>query len=81
MLQPLDVSIFQPLKRALAKEADTATQLDYGRIPRAEWTSMYIRARENALTQSNIIPGWNATELYLLSPIRVLDKLATPPTP
>jgi hypothetical protein len=79
MLQPLDVSMFQPLKRALAKETDAAVRLDYGRIPRVEWTSMYIRARERAFTKANILSGWKATGLQPLSEIVVLIKLITPP--
>jgi hypothetical protein len=41
-LQPLDVGLFAPLKRALARDTDEASRLDCGRIPRAEWTEMYI---------------------------------------
>jgi len=55
--------------------------LDSGRIPRIEWTAMYIRAREKALTAANIVSGWKATGLCLLSAITVLDKLAPTPTP
>jgi hypothetical protein len=76
VLQPLDVSVFSPLKRALAAETDAASRLDAGRIPHSEWTSMYIRARETALRPSNILAGWNATGLSPLSPIAVLEKLA-----
>jgi len=36
MLQPLDVSVFAPLKRALASKTDAASRLDSGRIPRSE---------------------------------------------
>ncbi|KYG40317.1 hypothetical protein M433DRAFT_160601, partial [Acidomyces richmondensis BFW] len=61
MLQPLDVSVFSPLKRALASETDAASRLDSGRIPRIEWTSMYIRAREQALRSSNIVSSFKAT--------------------
>lgn len=75
MLQPLDVSVFAPLKRALAKETDAVSRVDYGRIQRVEWTEMYIRARENAFTSSNIVSGWRATGLNPLSPITVLEKL------
>ena len=32
MLQPLDVSVFAPLKRALAKETDAVSKVNYGRI-------------------------------------------------
>jgi len=81
MLQPLDVTVFSPLKRALATETDAASRLDCGRVPRVEWTQIYIRAREKALTRANIVSGWKTTGLQPLSPIMVLDKLATPPTP
>ncbi|KYG39584.1 hypothetical protein M433DRAFT_542840, partial [Acidomyces richmondensis BFW] len=37
-LQPLDISIFAPLKRALASETDASSRLDSGRIQRVEWT-------------------------------------------
>jgi hypothetical protein len=78
VLQPLDVSVFSPLKRALAIETDAASRLDPGRIPRAEWTSMYIRARQSAFRASNILSRFRATGLWPLSPITVLKKL--PPT-
>jgi len=75
MLQPLDVGVFSPLKRALAAETDAVTRLDSGRIQRVEWTEMYIRARVKALTSSNIASGWRASGLQPLSPITVLEKL------
>ena len=80
-LQPLDMSVFSPLKRGLAAETDAASRLDSGRIQRVDWTNMYIRAREKALTSANIASGWKATGLEPLSPILVLDKLPTTPTP
>jgi hypothetical protein len=80
-LQPLDVSIFSPLKRALAAETDAASRLDSGRIQRVDWTNMYIRAREKAFTSLNIQSGWKATGLEPLSPILVLDKLPKIPIP
>ena len=75
MLQPLDVSVFSPLKRALASETDAASRLDSGRIQRSEWTSMYIRARQTALKSSNIVSGFKAAGLWPLSPVTVLEKL------
>jgi hypothetical protein len=74
VLQPLDVSVFSPLKRALAAETDSVARLDAGRVARVEWTRMYIRAREKAFTASNIRSGWRNTGLEPLSPIVVLDK-------
>ncbi|KYG41592.1 hypothetical protein M433DRAFT_158849, partial [Acidomyces richmondensis BFW] len=67
--------------RALATETDQLSRLDPGRIARVDWTLMYIRAREKALTSSNIKSGWCATGLELLSPITVIDKIASKPTP
>jgi hypothetical protein len=79
MLQPLDVSVFLPLKRALAAETDTASRLDSGLITRTEWTSMYIQARQQAFRSSNLISGFKATGLWPLSPITVLEKLDSLP--
>ena len=81
VLQPLDVSVFSPLKRALAVETDAASRLHPGRISRTEWTSMYIRARQSAFRASNIISGFRATGLWPLSPISVLEKLLAQPAP
>ncbi|KAI6877959.1 hypothetical protein KC360_g8943 [Hortaea werneckii] len=40
ILQPLDVGVFAPLKRALASETDAALRLDAGRMPRVHgWRS------------------------------------------
>ena len=81
VLQPLDVSVFAPLKRALAAETDKASRLDPGRIPRAEWATMYVHAREKAFTLTNIKSSWKATGLMPLSPITVLAKIQATPTP
>jgi hypothetical protein len=91
ILQPLDVSIFSPFKRALAKETDALSRLDIKRLQRVEWTEMFIRARAKALIEANIRSGWKATGLEPLSPLVVLEKLrqnqpspvvepSTPPT-
>ena len=79
MLQPLDISIFQPLKRALATETDRLAALNSGRIPRVEWTKAYIRGREKAFTSKNIQAGWKATGLWPLSALEVLNRLPSTP--
>jgi hypothetical protein len=75
VLQPLDVSVFAPLKRALGKETDKVARLDSSRIARVQWTEMYIRAHKTAFSMSNICSGWRATGLYPLYPGVVLDKV------
>lgn len=78
ILQPLDVSVFSPLKRALAVETDAISRLDSGRIPHTEWVEMYIRARQRAIISANILAGWKATGLSPLSPITVYNLLLKP---
>ena len=75
LTQPLDVGIFGPLKRALAQETDSASQLDCGRMARVEWTEMYINARNRAFSVSNILAGWRGAGLWPLSPVTVLEKV------
>jgi hypothetical protein len=78
ILQPLDVGLFGPLKRALAREFDPLFRLDTRRIPRVEWTTAFIRARENAFTASNIRSSFRATGVYPISPITILSTLKMP---
>jgi hypothetical protein len=78
ILQPLDVGLFGPLKRALAREFDPLFRLDTRRIPRVEWTTAFIRARENAFTASNIRSSFRATSIYPISPITILSTLKMP---
>ena len=75
LLQPLDVSVFAPLKRALAEETDRVARLDSNRISRTEWVSMLIRARSKALISSNILAGWRGAGLEPFQPQKVLREL------
>jgi hypothetical protein len=75
VLQPLDVSVYAPLKRALGKETDKVARLDSSRVERVQWTEMYMRAHKTAFSMSNICSGWCATGLYPLYPGVVLDKV------
>lgn len=79
ILQPLDVGVFRSLKGALSFEIDRLSCLDPGRVSKAEWTELFIRAREKAITRSNITASFRSTGIYPLSPITVLTKLENPP--
>jgi hypothetical protein len=84
LLQPLDVGIFSPLKRAFSAEIEKLFRLDTRRVPRIEWTEAYITARAKAFTSRNIESLFRASGIYLLSPITILSTLrmptSTPPT-
>jgi hypothetical protein len=73
-LQPLDVRVFLPLKRALAAETDAVARLDAGRMSRVKWTQMYTRASDKALTATNNKRGSRDTGLEPSSTILMLDK-------
>lgn len=84
LLQPLDVGVFSPLKRALSAEIEKLFRLDTRRIPRIEWTEAYITARAKAFTSRSIESSFRASGIYPLSPITILSTLrmptSTPPT-
>ena len=78
ILQPLDVGLFGPLKRALSTEIDRLFRLDTRRIPRIEWTSAYITARSRAFTTRNVESAFRSSGIYPLSPITILSTLRMP---
>jgi len=78
-LQPLDICLFGPLKRALARETDAITRLSDARIPRVEWTKAYISARTVAFSVKNIEKAFESTGLWPLSPIEVLQRYPEEP--
>ena len=73
MLQPLDVGVFVPLKRALASLTDAASQLSSQRMTRIDWVITYMKAREQAMTPRNILAGWTGAGLSPLNPALVLN--------
>jgi hypothetical protein len=78
ILQPLDVGVFSPLKRALSTEIEKLFRLDTRRIPRVEWTEAYITARSRAFIPRSIESSFRASGIYPLSPITILSTLRMP---
>jgi hypothetical protein len=54
VLQPLDVSIFGPLKRHLTTTLSALNKAQLLCIYKSEWLEAYIKAREAAFSISNI---------------------------
>lgn len=77
--QPLDVAVFGPIKRALADETDQHARVNTGRISKVEWTTMFIKARQQAVRKKTILAGFRGAGLWPLSPISILSKLKAPP--
>ncbi|OLN80947.1 Tigger transposable element-derived protein 2, partial [Colletotrichum chlorophyti] len=88
VLQPLDQSVFSPLKTAYRKELSFLTDWDDSTIVgKKNFIICYHKARQAALSIQNIKSGWKYTGLWpvsvarpLMSPL-LLQKPSTPARP
>ena len=73
IFQPLDLSVFSPLKHAYRKRLSTVALLnDSSPIGKQNFMECYKRAREDALTPTNCRQGWSASGLW---PVRISKPL------
>jgi hypothetical protein len=77
--QPLNLSIFGPLKTALNLEVDRIFQHSTMRLLRVEWTSAYIKARARCFKPSSIESGFRKAGIYLFNPEILLSMITPPP--
>lgn len=75
LLQPLDVGIFSPLKTALAYRQTQLFRSGVRRIEKAEWVEDFIAAREDAITEKNVLSGWRGAGLFPENLYRMLHQL------
>ena len=64
ILQPLDVAIFGPLKRALTEALTPHYEARLEKIHKIEWIDAYSRARKKALNSQNIASSWRGPGLF-----------------
>lgn len=68
VLQPLDLSVFSPLKHFYRKEVGFLSLLtDSSPVGKQNFLLCYHKAREQALSSSNIKGGWKASGLWPVS--------------
>jgi hypothetical protein len=81
--QPLDSSIFGPLKRVLSGELNRSFQLGITRVQKWEWLAAYYLAHQNVFNYNNITRGFSSTDIYPFDPDKVFNRLPKPraPTP
>src|SRR5277367_489024 len=81
--QPLDSSIFGPLKRVLSGELNRSFQLGITRVQKWEWLAAYYLAHQNVFNYNNITRGFSSTGIYPFDPDKVFNRLPKPraPTP
>jgi hypothetical protein len=79
LTQPLDLSIFSPLKTALTLEVDRIFRNSTARLPRVEWVEAFIKARDKAFRRPSIISGFQKGGIYPFNPEILLSTLDPPP--
>jgi 4-hydroxybenzoate polyprenyltransferase len=76
VLQPLDQSVFGPLKAAYKKELGYLAQWnDSTVVGKRQFLDCYRKARQSALTAQNIKAGWKSTGLW---PVNTAKPLMSP---
>src|SRR5579859_6730334 len=78
LIQPLDVGIFGPLKTALSHQQARLFKSGVRRIEKAEWLEHVILARDEAITEKNILAAWRGAGLFPENMHRILIKLSDP---
>lgn len=84
LMQPLDVTVFQPLKGAYKKALDDALRTGCYNFSKVEFLAAIGRVRRGAFKKSTIMHAWRDTGLIPYDPEVVLSKIrpkkvSTPP--
>ena len=81
LLQPLDVGIFGPLKKALSVQSDKLFRSGLARIQKVEWLESFAKARAIAMRPDNVDGAWRGASLFPFYPHRILRKFPIPTPP
>jgi hypothetical protein len=80
LAQPLDATIFGPLKRILSGITTSIFQLGLSKMPKDEWIEAYYKAHYRAFSIKSIKAGFSSTGIYPLNPNKVLNRLRSMPS-
>jgi hypothetical protein len=75
LLQPLDVGVFGPLKRAYGKLVEGMMVASNNHIDKEDFLHLYPSARERVFIQKNIHSGFAGAGLKPLNEDWVLEKI------
>ena len=81
LTQPLDISVFSPLKKALSRTLTPLLITQVHQIHKAEWLSAFIKAHNIAFTSQNIKSAFSGAGLIPFESEKVLRCIAPPPPP
>ena len=77
LTQPLDNSIFGPLKRVLSGKVCPLFQTGISRIQKAEWLKGYYDAHRQVFSSKNIKGGFSGTGIFPYNPGKVLNRIVS----
>jgi hypothetical protein len=78
VLQPLDISVFSPLKTAYRSQVERLERGCVGTIGKEHFIPMYSPARAQAFTSRNIRAGWSKAGLFPFNPDKALSDIPKP---
>lgn len=79
--QPLDLTVFAPLKAAVSEEMSKWQKRHHRRISKKEFGTLLVRGRITAFSKPNIQRGFRFSGVYPFHPHACLSRLAPPSTP
>ena len=77
LLQPLDISIFGPLKSTMSNDLDHIFRTGISTSQEVEWFEAFIKAHARSVNVRNIQEGWRGAGIYPMNPARVLDQFTS----
>ena len=77
LTQPLDVGVFDLLKKHMAAEIEPLMRTGVTRIQKIEWLTAFVRAHDKAVSAKNIRGGFRGTGIHSFLPTKVLRLLST----
>ena len=78
LTQPLDVSIFGPLKRVMASKIAPLISTGVSRLQKAEWLSAFAQAHDTVFKSDNIVGGFRGTGIFPFDPTKILHRIPAP---
>jgi DDE superfamily endonuclease len=73
--QPLDISVFKPLKTLMASAIEPLVSTELHRILKAEWLSAFVKTHDCAFSIQNIQSGFHAIGIMPFNPSKVINRM------
>ena len=73
--QPLDISIFGPLKKYMSQELSHVVNAKVNTVQKTEWLRTYVGARPRAFSSQNINSSWSGAGLNPFQPRKVICRV------